>query len=92
MIVLPVAQKVRNIVAIQMNIKVEDVNDETVITDDLGADSLDLIELCLAIEDEFCGIIPEEDGEKLKTVGDIIRYVEGKIADTSVDHAKQWRK
>ena len=68
--------KVRSIIAEQLGVKVEEVVDSASFVDDLGADSLDTVELVMALEEEFSIEIPDEDAEKMKTVGEAMRYVE----------------
>jgi acyl carrier protein len=59
-------------------VKKEEVTDNAKFVDDLGADSLDTVELVMALEEEFGVEIPDEDAEKLITVGDALRYIEEK--------------
>ena len=70
--------KVRQIIADQLGVKKEEVTDNAKFVDDLGADSLDTVELVMALEEEFGVEIPDEDAEKLATVGDALRYIEEK--------------
>ena len=70
--------KVRQIIADQLGVKREEVTDNAKFVDDLGADSLDTVELVMALEEEFGVEIPDEDAEKLATVGDALRYIEEK--------------
>ena len=70
--------KVRQIIAEQLGVKKEEVTDNAKFVDDLGADSLDTVELVMALEEEFGVEIPDEDAEKLVTVGDALRYIEEK--------------
>lgn len=70
--------KVRQIIADQLGVKREEVMDNAKFVDDLGADSLDTVELVMALEEEFGIEIPDEDAEKLATVGDALRYIEEK--------------
>jgi len=70
--------KVRQIIADQLGVKKEEVTDNAKFVDDLGADSLDTVELVMALEEEFGVEIPDEDAEKLSTVGDALRYIEEK--------------
>ena len=73
-------EKVRSVVANQLEIdEVEDISMETSIMDDLDADSLDAVEVMMALEDEFNIEIPDEDAEEFKNIGDIVRYIESKI-------------
>jgi acyl carrier protein len=67
--------KVRSIIAEQLGVKIEEVVDQASFTDDLGADSLDTVELVMALEEEFGIEIPDEDAEKMRTVGDAMRYI-----------------
>ena len=53
-----------------------DITMDSVITDDLGADSLDLVDLLMSVEDEFDVEVPDDDVLKIKTVGDLVRYIE----------------
>ena len=69
-------EKVKDVVAEQLNVEVADVNEDSSFVDDLGADSLDLVELVMALEDNFDMKIPDEDVESIKTVGDAITYIE----------------
>ena len=70
--------KVKQIIADQLGVKKEEVVDSAKFVDDLGADSLDTVELVMALEEEFGVEIPDEDAEKLATVGDALRYIEEK--------------
>ena len=70
--------KVRQIIAEQLGVKKEEVTDTAKFVDDLGADSLDTVELVMALEEEFGIEIPDEEAEKLVTVGDALRYIEEK--------------
>lgn len=72
--------KVKQIIADQLGVKKEEVTDKAKFVDDLGADSLDTVELVMALEEEFGVEIPDEDAEKLLTVGDALRYIEEKAA------------
>ena len=62
-------------IAKQLNLKVEQLKDEATFMDDLGTDSLEIIELVMALEDEFEMVIPDEDAEKLLAVGDVVNYI-----------------
>ncbi len=72
-------QKVKEIVADKLSISEDQVTEEASFIDDLGADSLDTVELVMALEDEFDMDIPDEDAEKLTTVGKAIEYVLGHL-------------
>ena len=71
-----IAEQVKSIVAEQLGVKEEEVTNDASFVEDLGADSLDTVELVMALEEEFETEIPDEEAEKLKTVGDAIKYVE----------------
>ena len=70
--------KIKQIIADQLGVKKEEVTDNAKFVDDLGADSLDTVELVMALEEDFGIEIPDEDAEKLSTVGDALRYIEEK--------------
>ena len=78
-----VGQKVKSIIAEQLGVKAEEVTDTASFVDDLGADSLDTVELVMALEEEFGIEIPDEDAEKITSVGEAVRYVESKATKTS---------
>lgn len=69
-------EKVRKIIVEQLGVSSEEVTLEASFIDDLGADSLDTVELVMALEEEFDMEIPDEDAEKIITVGDAIDYIE----------------
>tara|TARA_R110002020_G_C16086540_1_gene757525 strand:- start:647 stop:865 length:219 start_codon:yes stop_codon:yes gene_type:complete len=66
---------IKGVIAKQLNLKVEQLKDEATFMDDLGTDSLEIIELVMALEDEFEMVIPDEDAEKLLAVGDVVNYI-----------------
>lgn len=68
--------KVKSMLVDQLSVEEEKVTMEASITDDLGADSLDVVDLVMSLEEEFGLEIPDEDVEKIKTVGDIVKYIE----------------
>ena len=72
------AEKVKKIVVEQLGVPEDQVTEDSKFIDDLGADSLDQVELVMAFEEEFGSDIPDEDAEKLTTVGDAIKYIESK--------------
>jgi len=74
------AEKIKSIIAEQLGVKVEEVAAESSFVDDLGADSLDTVELIMALEEEFSIEIPDEDAEKMTKVADVIKYIEEKAA------------
>ncbi|NLX64505.1 MAG: acyl carrier protein [Clostridiaceae bacterium] len=70
-----VFEKVRDIIVEQLGVDEEDVKMESSFIDDLGADSLDIVELIMAIEEEFDLEIPDKEAEKITTVGDAVEYI-----------------
>ena len=78
-----IGQKVKSIIAEQLGVKIEEVTETASFVDDLGADSLDTVELVMALEEEFGIEIPDEDAEKMSNVGEAVRYVEDKAAKSS---------
>ena len=72
-------EKVRNVTAEQLGVKENEVKSESRFVEDLGADSLDTVELVMAIEEEYGIEIPDEDAEKAKTVGDVVEYINKKL-------------
>jgi acyl carrier protein len=79
---MAVAEKVKSIIAEQLGVKIEEVKPEASFIDDLGADSLDTVELIMALEEEFNVEIPDEDAEKMTKVGDAIKYIEQKSGNS----------
>ena len=74
-----VFEKVREILCDQLDLEPEDITLDTNIIEDLGADSLDLVDFVMSLEDEFDKEIPDEDVETIKTVGDIVSYIENSL-------------
>lgn len=68
-------EKVQEKVAEQLGVEADEVTMESSFIDDLGADSLDIVELLMALEEEFDIEIPDEEAEKLATVGDVVEYI-----------------
>lgn len=69
-------QKIKKIIVEQLGVNEDQVTPEAKFIEDLGADSLDTVELVMALEEEFGSEIPDEEAEKLVSVGDVIRYIE----------------
>ena len=69
-------EKVRDIVVEQLGVEADDVTIDSTFIDDLGADSLDIVELIMAFEEEFGIEIPDEAAEKIKTVQDVVTYID----------------
>ena len=73
--------KVKEMLANQLNIEVDKITEESKIIEDLGADSLDMIEMLMALEEEFGLSIPDDKAEGLKTVGDIAKFIDENKSD-----------
>ena len=73
-----ILEKIKSIVADQLGVDEDQVTEDASFIDDLGADSLDTVELIMAFEEEFDVEIPDEDAQKIKTVKDVIEYIESK--------------
>ncbi len=74
-----IEERVKKIVVEQLGVKEEQVTREASFVDDLGADSLDTVELVMALEEEFDCEIPDEEAEKIATVEDAIKYIESHV-------------
>ena len=75
-----ISEKVKDIIVDQLGVNPEQVTDTASFIEDLGADSLDTVELVMAFEEEFGVEVPDEDAEKLQTVGNVVEYIEKKTA------------
>lgn len=71
-----ILEKVKGVIVEQLGVDEADVTEEASFIDDLGADSLDIVELVMALEEEFGVSIPDEEAENIKTVGDAVAYIE----------------
>jgi acyl carrier protein len=71
-----IEEKVKDIIVEQLGVNPEQVTPQASFIEDLGADSLDIVELVMAFEEEFSVEVPDEDAEKLQTVGDVIKYIQ----------------
>ena len=78
-----IEERVRRLIAEQLKSDVSEVKDEASFVDDLGADSLDTVELVMALEEEFETEIPDEDAENITTVREAIEYVKNQVGDDS---------
>ena len=78
--IMAIEEKVKGIIVEQLGVNEGQVTPEASFIEDLGADSLDTVELVMALEEEFGAEIPDEDAEKLTTVGEAINYINGKAA------------
>ncbi len=70
-------EDVKEVVVEQLNVNPDEIKEDSKFVEDLGADSLDVVELVMALEEKFDIEIPDADAEKIATVGDAIKYVEG---------------
>ena len=77
----PTESRVREIIINELGVEPEKVTDEASFVEDLGADSLDTVELVMAFEEEFGVDIPDEDAEQMRTVGDAIKYLRENTPD-----------
>jgi acyl carrier protein len=68
-------EKIKTVVVDQLGVEEDDVTEDAAFVDDLGADSLDIVELVMALEEEFGVSIPDEQAEKIKTVGDAVDFI-----------------
>ena len=78
---MAVAEKVKSIIVEQLGVDEEEVTLEASFTDDLGADSLDIVELVMAFEEEFGIEIPDEEAEKISNVRDAVEYIQNNTGD-----------
>jgi acyl carrier protein len=78
---MAIAERVKSIIVEQLGVDEEEVTSEASFTDDLGADSLDIVELVMAFEEEFGIEIPDEDAEKIGNVRDAIDYIQSNAGD-----------
>lgn len=78
---MAVAEKVKSIIVEQLGVDGDEVTASASFTDDLGADSLDIVELVMAFEEEFGIEIPDEDSEKISKVDDAVSYIEANMSD-----------
>lgn len=77
----PVFDRVKSIVVEQLGVAAEEVKPEASFVEDLGADSLDVVELVMALEEEFGIEIPDEQAEKIATVGEAVKYIEAHMSE-----------
>ena len=78
---MSVDEKVKNVIIEQLGVSADEVVPEASFVDDLGADSLDLVELVMVLEEEFGQEIPDEAAEKIQTVQDAISYIQGNMKE-----------
>ena len=75
---MTVREQVINLISEQLNVKLDEIKDSSELVGDLGADSLDGVEVIMELEEVFGFEISDEEADQLKTVGDVIKYIEGK--------------
>lgn len=75
-----IKEKVRKIICEHLGVTSEQVKDDSRFVEDLGADSLDIVELVMGLEEEFSMTIPDEDSSKIMSVGDVLNYIEKQIS------------
>ncbi len=78
---MDIFEQVKKILCDQLDLDEEQVTEDSKVIDDLGADSLDIVDLVMTLEEEFDTEIPDEDIENLRTVGDIVKYIEERSAE-----------
>ena len=76
-------EKVKSIIVEQLGVSESEVTEQSHFIDDLGADSLDTVELVMALEEEFGIEISDEDAEKIQTVGDVLSYIDNNVGGTN---------
>jgi len=76
-----VADKVKKIIAEQLGVSEDQITEDAKFIEDLGADSLDQVELIMALEEEFGADIPDEDAEKMTTVGKAVEYITSQVSE-----------
>jgi acyl carrier protein len=77
---MSIEERVKQIIVEQLGVNESEVTPEAKFVDDLGADSLDLVELVMALEEEYNTEISDEDAEKIQTVGDAIKYIQSRAS------------
>jgi acyl carrier protein len=82
-----IAQRVKEIIAEQLMVELEEITEDSTFVDDLGADSLDRVELIMEFEEEFGIEIPDEDAEKISTVGEAIAYIERRAGEKTKEQS-----
>jgi acyl carrier protein len=75
-----ISERVKSIIVEQLGVSLEEVTPQASFIEDLGADSLDIVELIMALEEEYDLEIPDEDAEKIQTVDDVTKYIQAKQA------------
>ena len=85
---MAIEEQVKNLIVEQLGVSLDEVVPTASFVDDLGADSLDLVELVMMLEEEFGGEIPDEDAEKIQTVQDAIDYIKKNRETNQLNEAK----
>lgn len=85
-----VFDKVKELISEQLDVKADDITETSNIQDDLGADSLDVVDLVMALEDEFDVEIPEDQVENIKTVGDIVKFIKDINTGNNKHNLRWW--
>jgi acyl carrier protein len=85
---MAIEEQVKNLIVEQLGVSLDEVVPTASFVDDLGADSLDLVELVMMLEEQFGGEIPDEDAEKIQTVQDAIDYIKNNREPNQLDDAK----
>jgi len=76
-----IREKVKQVIVDQLSVNPEEITDDASFIEDLGADSLDIVELVMELEEQFGVDIPDEEAEKISTVGEAIKYIQEKQTD-----------
>jgi acyl carrier protein len=86
--IMTIEEQVKNLIVEQLGVSLNEVVPTASFVDDLGADSLDLVEMIMMLEEEFGGEIPDGDAEKIQTVQDVIDYIKNNRETNQLDEAK----
>lgn len=76
---MEILDKIKEIIAMQFNVEVDEIGEETSFSEDLNADSIDLVHLVMTLEDEYGVEVEDDDVENIKTIGDAVDYIEKKV-------------
>lgn len=85
-------EQVKKIIVDKLGVKPEDITEDKTFVNDLGADSLDVVEFVMEVEKEFNITIPDEDAAKLEKVGDAVKYIDDQIAENAKKIAESAKK
>jgi acyl carrier protein len=78
-----ISERVKKILVQSLNVELDQVKNESSFVEDLGADSLEVVELVMSLEEEFSIDIPDEESEKIRTVGQLIEYIESRVGENA---------